>query len=62
MNKHWTESDKKFIREQSDKMKDVDLAQVLTKRKGKPISLHALRKLRVRLGIKKPAGRPPNIL
>lgn len=47
MNKKWTEEQKAFIRKNAHIMKDKELAQSLG------VSIDALRKIRLRLGVKK---------
>ena len=57
MNSKWTENDKNFLRENANKMKDIEIAQALTESTGRKVSLEAVRKQRQKLGIKKAAGR-----
>ena len=57
MNNRWTTEDKQFIREHAHHIKDKDLAQELSLRNQRSISLDAVRKLRQRLGITKKSGR-----
>ena len=57
MNKVWTESDKQFIRNNASVMKDIELAQELSKRTGRKVSIQAVRKQRQKLGIAKAQGR-----
>jgi len=57
MNKVWSESEKKFIKNNAGTMKDADMVAHLSKITGRKISLQALRKQRRRLGILKQCGR-----
>ena len=57
MNKIWTDSDKQYIKENASRMKDKELAEELTKRTGRIISIQAVRKQRQKLGIVKEQGR-----
>jgi len=57
MNVKWTEEDKAYIRENAESMKDQEIANTLTQRSGRVVSLQAVRKMRQKLGIKKKCGR-----
>jgi len=57
MNIKWTLEDKQFIRDNASRVKDKDLAIVLSQRNQRIISIDAVRKLRQRLGIIKKSGR-----
>ena len=57
MNIKWTEEEKEFIRENAAFMKDRELAQKLTDKSGRRVTVDALRKVRQKLGIKKKHGR-----
>ena len=57
MNIKWTTKDKQFVREHASRIKDKDLAKVLSVRNQRAVSLDAVRKLRQRLGIIKKSGR-----
>ena len=57
MNRIWSETDKEFIRQNvqffTDDMMSVKLSQI----KGKHVSVHAVRKMRQSMGLKKSPGR-----
>jgi len=57
MNIKWSMEDRQFIRENAAHVKDKDLAEQLSERNGRYVSLGAVRKLRQRLGIIKKSGR-----
>lgn len=57
MNKKWKESEKQFVRTNCSQMKDKEIAEKLTVLAGRVVSIHAVRKLRQGLGIKKLRGR-----
>ena len=57
MNIKWTREEKEFIRENAAFMKDRELAQKLTDKSGRRVTVDALRKVRQKLGIKKKHGR-----
>jgi len=57
MNIKWSESDKNFVRENAHRMKDKDIAKILTEQTGRQVSLQAVRKMRQKLGVKKKSGR-----
>jgi transposase len=57
MNIKWTVEEKEFIRENAGFMKDKELAQRLTDKSGRSVTVDALRKVRQKLGIKKKHGR-----
>jgi len=57
MNNKWTENDKNFLRDNASKMKDIEIAEALTKSSGRIVSLEAVRKMRQKLGVKKASGR-----
>ena len=57
MNKVWEESEKAFIRNNADRMKDKELAIKLTQITGRTVSIQAVRKQRQKLGIVKAKGR-----
>ena len=57
MNIKWTDEEKDFIRENAAFTKDVDLAEKLTEKTGRTVTLDAIRKVRQKLGIRKRAGR-----
>ena len=57
MNRRWTEMDLQFIRENAGKMLDQELADWFTAKRGRPVSLLAIRKMRKKLGIFKAFGR-----
>jgi hypothetical protein len=52
----WTKAELKFIRKNADRVKDKDLAEQLTRITGRQVTLHAVRHVRLRLGIMKAAG------
>lgn len=62
MNKTWSKQAEKFILENCDKIKDKDLTIDLASRFNIIVSVSALRKKRVRLGLKKKSGRGVNKL
>lgn len=57
MNKKWTEYEKEFIRVNADRLKDEELLEKIRTVSGRPITLHALRKVRQSMGVKKKPGR-----
>ena len=57
MNVKWTESDKNFVRDNANSMKDVEVAAALTESTGRIVTLQAVRKMRQKLGVKKAPGR-----
>ena len=57
MNKVWTQEEKDFIRQNSAYMRDKDMAEAISKIRGKKVSVQALRKQRAKLGINKMGGR-----
>lgn len=57
MNIKWTDSEKKYIRDNAHRLKDVDLAKDISKSSGRHVSLQAVRKMRQKLGVKKQSGR-----
>lgn len=57
MNKKWKESEKQFVRTNCSTMKDKEVAEKLTVLAGRVVTIHAIRKLRQSLGIKKCRGR-----
>ena len=57
MNIKWTQEEKEFIRENAAFMKDRELAQRLTDKSGRRVTVDALRKVRQKLGVKKRHGR-----
>lgn len=57
MRKNWTYSDKQFIRDNANTMKDADIAIELSRRSNRPITIHAVRKQRNKMGIIKKPGR-----
>lgn len=57
MNVKWTEADKSFVRENAHVLKDQEIANCLSERTGRKVSLEAVRKMRQKLGIKKKCGR-----
>lgn len=57
MNKIWTEEQKQFVKDNAGKMKDQEIADELTKRSGRQVSLQAVRKQRQKLGLNKKPGR-----
>ena len=57
MNKIWTETEKQFIRENSEKVKDAVIAETLTNVVGRKISVQSVRKQRQKMGIFKASGR-----
>ena len=44
MNKIWSEQEKQFVKDNAGKMKDQAIADELTKRSGRKVSLQAFRK------------------
>jgi hypothetical protein len=62
MNKTWSKQAENFLINNCDKIKDKDLLIDLASRFGIIISMGALRKKRVRLGLKKKSGRGVNKL
>ena len=57
MNIKWTDDDRKFIRDNAEFMKDIDIAKELTEKTGRKVTLDAVRTVRQKLGIKKKHGR-----
>lgn len=57
MNNKWSEAEKAFIKENAHRLKDSEIAEHLTARSGRKITLQGVRKQRQKLGIKKEAGR-----
>jgi len=57
MNVKWTEADKAFVKENAHSLKDQEIANALSERTGRKVSLEAVRKMRQKLGIKKKCGR-----
>jgi hypothetical protein len=57
MNKIWSETEKDYIRNNAEKLKDKEIAAKLTEMTGRVISLQAVRKQRQKLGITKAPGR-----
>lgn len=57
MNKTWSESAKKFVRDNAATMKDIEIAEKISEMLGKKVSLQAVRKQRQKMGIKKSHGR-----
>jgi hypothetical protein len=57
MHKTWTEIEKQYIRENALQVKDVEIAKILSDRRGKIISVQSVRKQRQKLGILKASGR-----
>lgn len=57
MHKTWTEVEKQYIRENSLIIKDVEIAKILSDKRGKIISVQSIRKQRQKLGILKASGR-----
>lgn len=53
----WTESERRFIRENAGEMKDKAMALALSKSSGRFVTIHALRKQRQNMGISKRPGR-----
>ena len=57
MQKKWTEEEKEFVRQNAGKLTDVQAAQKLSEIVGRDVSVHALRRVRQMLGLKKKRGR-----
>ncbi len=57
MNIKWTDAEKKYIRDNAHRLKDVELAEHISKSSGRHVSLQAVRKMRQKLGVKKQSGR-----
>jgi hypothetical protein len=57
MNKTWSEAEKQFIRENATKIKDSDIAKMLSSNTGRKISIQSVRKQRQKLGLLKASGR-----
>jgi hypothetical protein len=57
MNIHWTEAERQFIAANAARMKDDEIALTLSKHLGRYVSVHAVRKVRQMLGIRKKCGR-----
>jgi len=57
MNKIWEESEKTFIRNNADLMKDMEIAHKLSQITGRSVSIQAVRKQRQKMGIVKERGR-----
>ena len=57
MNVKWSENEKTFVRENAHRMKDKDIAKIVTEQSGREVSLQAVRKMRQKLGVKKKSGR-----
>lgn len=57
MNKVWLESEKQFIRDNSDTMKDIEIAKELTRIIKRNVTLNAVRKQRQNMGLNKKPGR-----
>ena len=57
MEKMWTEQHKQFIRDHAHELTDEQMAKELSVLAGRKITLHAVRKQRRALGIKKVGGR-----
>jgi len=53
----WTNAEDDYIRQNANNMKDKELAEKLSKKTGRKISMSALRKHRQRLNITKICGR-----
>lgn len=57
MNRIWTDAEKLFIRNNCRLLKDAEIAIALTRISGRTVTVDAVRKARVRMGIKKKHGR-----
>lgn len=57
MNKIWSETEKQFIRENVEVLKDSVVATKLAELTGRKISIQSVRKQRQKLGILKASGR-----
>lgn len=57
MNKVWLESERQYIRDNSNEKKDVEIAKELTRMTGRNVSLQAVRKQRQKMGLNKMPGR-----
>jgi len=57
MNNKWTASERQFIIDNADTMKDREIAAILSKASGRAITLQAVRKQRQKLNIRKKPGR-----
>lgn len=57
MNKKWKESEKQYVRDNCQVMKDREIAVRLTELAGRVVSIHAVRKLRQAMNLKKKPGR-----
>lgn len=53
----YTDAQKQFVRDNANIMKDVDVAASLSRISGRPVSIHAVRHLRHKLGIRKRRGK-----
>lgn len=57
MNSIWSNSEKQFIKDNANNMKDIDLAARLSQLTGRTVSLQSVRKQRQKMGIVKNPGR-----
>jgi len=57
MNKKWSETEKKYIKQHSSTMRDKDIAIYIASTSGREVSIQAVRKQRRKLGINKQSGR-----
>lgn len=53
----WTDETRAFIKASAPTMKDKELAEILTRMLGRPVSLQAVRKQRQKMGVAKAHGR-----
>jgi len=53
----WTQAERDFIRRNAGTMVDKQIAAELSRMVGRPISIHAVRRQRHRMGIMKQSGR-----
>ncbi len=60
MHRIWSDTERRFIRENVEKMTDKKLSEKLSQITGRHISLQALRKQRQKMGISKYGGRGVN--
>jgi len=57
MNKKWTISEEKYLRDNVDKLTDVEISVELTRTSGREFTMLAVRKKRQKFGLKKARGR-----
>ena len=57
MNRVWSDEERNFIKNNAEQLKDLEIAQHLSKTCGRSVSLQAVRKQRQKMGISKKPGR-----